>query len=124
MKEILLPDDVYKHKDRDYTWGMEDYEIEDKIKDLRKQIYHLQNCRKKQPDIAVFRKESFGKGKMRVHIFHGWKIMDEKKNMFCADYWRPITEIEAEELKKKYKLKDEALKVIKNTISAVKNGKK
>ncbi len=34
MKEILLPEDVYKHKDRDYTWEMGDDEIEDKIKDM------------------------------------------------------------------------------------------
>jgi len=116
MKEILLPDDVYKHKDRDYTWEINSDEIENKIKELRKQIYHLQNCRKKQPDIAVFRKGDFGNGEMRVHIFHGWKIMDEKKKLFCADYWNPVTEREAEELKKKYKLSDDALKVIEETI--------
>ena len=31
---------------------MDDMEIEDKIKELRKKIYHLKNCRKKQPKLA------------------------------------------------------------------------
>jgi len=116
MKEILLPDDVYKHPDRDYTWELDDMQIEDKIKELRKQIYHLQNCRKKQPKIAVFRKEKYGEGDMRVHTFRGWKIMDEEKRLFCADHWYPIQENEAIQLKKKYNLSDDALKVIDETL--------
>ena len=27
MEEILLPHDVYKHPNRDYTWDMDDFEI-------------------------------------------------------------------------------------------------
>lgn len=115
-EEIILPFDVYKHKDRDFTWEMDSLEIEDKISELRKQIKQLQNCRKKQPKLAIFRKINHGTGKMQCHIFHGFQIIDENKNMFCADNWRPITEKEAELLKKKYNLKEEAIKTIENTI--------
>jgi len=116
MKEIILPDDCYKHPDRDYTWEMDWMEIEDKIKELRKQIYHLQNCRKKQPQIAVFRKEKYGDGEMRVHVFRGFKIMDEKERLFCADNWHPIQENEAKQLKEKYNLTEDALRVIDETL--------
>ena len=115
--EILFPEEIYKHKDRDYTWEMHDMEIEDKIKELRKQIRHLQNCRQKQPKLVCFRKAGFGSGKMQCHIFHGFKIMDESQNLFCADSWSPITEIEADILKKKHNLTEEALKVIEETIN-------
>lgn len=120
MKEILLPYDVYKHPARDFTWEMDRDEIEDKIKELRKQIYHLQNCRKKQPMLAIFRKERFGEGEMRCHVFHGFQILDEKDNLFCADCWLPIDKREAELLKERYKLTDDALKVIDDTIAKVK----
>ncbi len=116
MHEIILVDDAYKHPSRDSTWEMDDCEIEDKIKELRKEIYRLQNSRKNQPYIAVFRKEMFDTGELRCHIFRGFKIMDEKKNLLCADNWTPITESEAEQLKQKYKLSELALKVIKDTI--------
>lgn len=116
MEEIFLPHDIYGHPNRDHTWDMDDFEIEDKIKELRKEIYRLKNSRKKQPKMAVFRKENLGYGDMRCHILHGFKIIDEKKNSFRADCWRPITEREAEDLKKKYDMKEEALRVIEETI--------
>ena len=120
IEEILLPYDVYKHPNRDSTWEMDDFEIEDKIKELRKEIYKLQNSRKKQPKLAVFRKENLGSGDMRCHILHGFQIINEEKNLFCADYWRPITQREAEQLKKKYDFSEESLKVIEETIKTSK----
>ena len=120
IEEILLPYDVYKHPNRDSTWEMDDFEIEDKIKELRKEIYKLKNSRKKQPKLAVFRKENLGSGDMRCHILHGFQIINEEKNLFCADYWRPITQREAEQLKKKYDFSEEALKVIEETIKTSK----
>ena len=53
---------------------------------------------------------------MRCLIFHGFEIVDEKSNIFCADHWAPIRPHEAEILKKRYDLKSEALKVIDDTI--------
>jgi hypothetical protein len=116
MHEIIIVDDAYKHPNRDYTWEMDDCEIEDKIKELRKEIYKLQNSRKNQPFLAVFRKEKFNTGELQCHIFRGFKIMDEKENLLCADNWIPITDNEAQYLKQKYKLSDLALKIIKDTI--------
>ena len=103
-RDIILPHSIKDHKDKDYTWYMDDMEIEDKIKEHRKEIYRLQNCRKKQPKLAIFRKENYGTGDMSCHIFDGFKVMDEEKSLFCADYWHRITRDEAEVLKKKYNL--------------------
>lgn len=120
--EIILAEDSYKHKDRDYTWELCDYEIEDKIKELRKEIYHLQNCRKKQPKLLVFRKENFGEGEMKCHIFHGFQITNEKERLLCADYWRPITQQEYELVLKTYpNLKKEFIKIMEDTIKENKN---
>jgi hypothetical protein len=123
-KELLLPIDVLSHKDRNYTWSLSDDEIEDKIKKLRKDIYTLQNCRKKQPLLVVFRKDGFGEGEMKCHIFHGFQIRDDKNRLFCADYWKGITENEFEQLSKKYKLTKLSIKIIKKTIQETKNGNK
>jgi len=116
MKEILFADDVFNHKDRDYTWEMDITDIEDEIKKLQKQIHHLKRCRKKQPKLIMFRKAKFGTGRMEAHVLDGWYIVDVDKRLFRADNWHPITDQEAEQLKKKYKLTDEALKVIDDTL--------
>ncbi len=114
-KDIILSFEIEKHPDRDYTWELCDYEIEDKIKELRKQIYHLQNCRKKQPKLLVFRNLNFSKDKSeKAHIFHGFKSKDK---LLCADYWTPITQREADYVRKKYKMREEYLKIIDDTTS-------
>jgi len=115
MKQIIFSEDCYKHPNRDKTWKLTDYEIEDKIKELKKEIYQLQNSRKKQPNLLVFRKENLGSGEMRCHIFTGFQIRDEEKRYICADSWHPINKSEKEYVLKKFNLTDKAKKVINET---------
>lgn len=121
-REIILAHEIKDHPNYDYTWELCDYEIEDKIKELRKEIYHLQNCRKKQPKLLVFRKLDFSKDKEReAHIFHGFQVRvkdgDKDNAILCADYWSPITHKEAEQIKKKYEISEEYLNIIKKTLN-------
>lgn len=116
MMEVIFSDEVKDHPNWDDTWKLADDEIEDKIKELRKEIYKLQKSRKNQPKLVVFRKANLGEGPWEAHIFDGWQVMDVKEGLFCADSWHRITPQEAEYLKKKYKLTDKAIKVIDDTL--------
>ena len=107
MKEMIFPHNVKDHKLKDYTWELDDMQIEDKIKELRKEIYHLQNCRKNQPNLIIFRKENFETGEEVLDIFHGWAIINLEKGLYCADYWNPATLEEIKYIEEHYKLSEE-----------------
>ena len=116
MNEMILPSEVETHKDFNDTWLLDNWEIEDKIKELRKEIYRLQKSREKQPFLICFRDRMFSSDtdKARCDIFYGFKF--GKKRFTSADSWKPITKEQAEQVKKKYKLTENALKVIDKTI--------
>ena len=115
MTEYILPSEIENHPNKDYTWEMDDYEIEEKIKELRKQIYHLQQCRKKQPHLILFRKRNFSKNDDLVcDIFYGWS--NKKEDLYVADYWRPVTREQADLFMKKYDFKPEAIEIFNRTI--------
>jgi hypothetical protein len=117
MKELIFSEDCYKHPNRDETWDLTDYEIEDKIKELRKEIYKLQKSRKNQPNLIVFRPRTFGgDGQLECHIFSGFQIMNEEKRLLCADSWHHVTESEAKIIKEKFKLTKIGIDVIDRTL--------
>ena len=114
--DIIFPHEVADHKNRDDTWEMADDEIEDKIKELRREIYRLQKSRSKQPKLLVVRKSAHGTGPVEAHIFDGWQIMDLEKCLFRADSWHRIRQHEADFLKKHYSLTDRIIEVINETL--------
>lgn len=97
-----------------YHWKLDDYEIEEKIKDLRKQIYELQNSRKKQPKLLTFESHN---GEDRCRIFHGWSVrfndVKDKNPLMVADHWTIATEKDLELIEKHIELNPEALNLIK-----------
>ena len=116
MNKYVVSHAVQELKEIPYHWRMQDYEIEDKIKELRKQIYELQNSRKKQPKLLTFEGEEKVE---KVRIFDGWNIMGEdgeKKGLFCADHWHIPNEREVEEIIKEFDLKKEVQEILKKQI--------
>ena len=55
MSKYILAHDVRELEEIPYHWRIDSIDIEDKIKELRKQIYELQNSRKKQTERKIFR---------------------------------------------------------------------
>ena len=93
-------------------WFMSDYEIEEKIKELSKEIYRLKNSRKKQPRLIIIE----GTDKIdRVRIFQGFKIIDLDKRVVFADNWYEIkTKQDASEIYKQYELSGDFKKYLDN----------
>ncbi len=116
MKDIILPDEIKEHKDFCDSWLLDEMDLDEKLKELRKEIYKIQNSRKKQPKLIVFRKENHGTGDMKAHVFHGWSVRDMKTGTLCADHWSPMTKNEAIQVTKKYSLLNKWLKVINDTV--------
>lgn len=117
MDKYILCFDVKELEEIPYHWRMADHEIEDKIRDLRKQIYELQNSRKKQPKLVVFEGKDGEKNKLdKVRIFDGWNILGEKgeeKGLFCADSWHIPNKQEVEDILSKFNFKKEVKEVLK-----------
>lgn len=89
-------------------WYLSDYEIEEKISELRKEIYKLKNSRKKQPKLIIIE----GDKKIdRVRIFQGFKIVNLDKRMIVADNWYEIkTKEQVAEISKHFEFNAELLK--------------
>lgn len=75
--EIILAEDSYKHKDRDYTWELCDYEIEDKIKELRKEIKTFYGANKIMKNQIKKAKEMLKRGLVKKDSENTWTVGDE-----------------------------------------------
>jgi len=116
-----MPREVKDHPQYNETWEMDDMQIEDRIKELRKEIYKLQTCRKKQPKLCVFRLSKHRTGPEEAHIFDGFQVVDLSKGLFCADSWHPIRQKEADAINKKYELTEKGKDIVKKTVKKYKN---
>jgi len=116
-KKIISQFDLRDNLDKVPShWKLEDWEIEEKIKDLRKEIYELQNSRKKQPKLLIF--ESLDSKTDRCRIFEGWAVrfdnIQDKNPVMIADNWRIATEKDLPLIQKELNCNEAVIKLIKN----------
>jgi len=120
-KEFILQSELDKFPNKDKSWKLDECDIEDKIKELRREIYFLKHCREKQPYLIVFRARDCGQVEtnkdaleLRCHIIKGFCY--RPPHYLCADYWSPITKKESEYVLAKYNLHEIYVEAIERTL--------
>ena len=110
MEKYILPHHLKGKPDIPSDWNMSDFEIEDRIKELRKEIYQLQNSRKKQPCLVVIEDNN---DDWKIKILKGWKILDLEKGFFEADHWTYPCQSEAKELLETFNFTDKVKDILR-----------